>query len=476
MSAGLPRLPRHRMIEMNSTYTSRKLIGRATRLLPGIALCAAITIAAILLQVVEVHFAGQPYLEALVLAILLGVAIRAIWTPGQRWQPGIHFSAKFVLEIAIVMLGASVSVGTILALGPILIAGIAGIVCVAIGASYMICRAFGLPQRMSILIACGNSICGNSAIAAIAPVIGADGDDIASSISFTAVLGVLVVLGLPLLVPILHLSLTQYGVLAGLTVYAVPQVLAATLPIGALSNQVGTVIKLVRVLMLGPVVLGFSLLAVGLRPTQNQLKDQPNRRWPAVHELVPWFIVGFLVVLATRSFGLIPPTIQPGITQTAAVLTTVAMGALGLGVDVRVARTHWPERHGGGDGVAYRARPDELHPHSPDGHCLMQPKLAVDRPQLGRLDQLAVRDLHGMQRPFQLLLPEIQKLLQLGKFREKIVGLPDVRLQQPLMIGTPVQDVCGSQAKTVDLFTEVLRDRNHRALHSSRDTSFHFRH
>ena len=336
MSAGLPRLPRHRTIEMNSSHTSRKLIGRATRLLPGIALCAAITIAAILLQVVEVHFAGQPYLEALVVAILLGVAIRAMWTPGQRWQPGIHFSAKFVLEIAIVMLGASVSVGTILALGPILIAGIAGIVCVAIGASYMICRAFGLPQRMSILIACGNSICGNSAIAAIAPVIGADGDDIASSISFTAVLGVLVVLGLPLLVPILHLSLTQYGVLAGLTVYAVPQVLAATLPIGALSNQVGTVIKLVRVLMLGPVVLGFSLLAVGLRPTQNQLKDQPNRRWPAVHELVPWFIVGFLVVLATRSFGLIPPTIQPGITQTAAVLTTVAMGALGLGVDVRV--------------------------------------------------------------------------------------------------------------------------------------------
>jgi uncharacterized membrane protein YadS len=101
----------------------------------------------------------------------------------------------------------------------------------------MICRLLGLPQRMSILVACGNSICGNSAIAAVAPVIGADGDDIACSISFTAVLGVIVVLTLPLLVPILHLSLTQYGVLAGLTVYAVPQVLAATLPIGALRGR-----------------------------------------------------------------------------------------------------------------------------------------------------------------------------------------------------------------------------------------------
>jgi uncharacterized integral membrane protein (TIGR00698 family) len=211
-----------------------------------------------------------------VLAILLGVAIRTIWTPAKRFVPGIAFSAKTLLEIAVVMLGASVSVATVLALGPILLVGIASVVAMALGSSFIICRMLGLPLRMAILVACGNSICGNSAIAAVAPVIGADGDDIASSISFTAVLGVVVVLTLPLLVPILQLSLTQYGVLAGLTVYAVPQVLAATLPIGALSNQVGTVIKLVRVLMLGPVVLGLSLLARDLR-TDPRL-DRANRR------------------------------------------------------------------------------------------------------------------------------------------------------------------------------------------------------
>src|SRR5205085_10254017 len=110
-----------------------------------------------------------------------------------------------------------------------------------------------------VLVACGNAICGNSAIAAVAPVIGAESDDVASSIAFTAVLGVLVVLGLPLLMVPLGLSTYQYGVLAGLTVYAVPQVLAATLPVSALSGQVGTLVKLVRVLMLGPVVLGLSL-------------------------------------------------------------------------------------------------------------------------------------------------------------------------------------------------------------------------
>jgi uncharacterized integral membrane protein (TIGR00698 family) len=303
----------------------------AKNLLPGLLLCIAITIAAMLFEAAETHFAGQPYLEGLVLAILLGVAVRTAWKPGARFSPGIHVSAKFVLECAIVMLGASVSVTTITALGPALIAGIACIVAIAIAASYVICRALGLPQRMSILIACGNSICGNSAIAAVAPVIGADGDDVASSISFTAVLGVIVVLTLPLLVPVLNLSLTQYGVLAGLTVYAVPQVLAATLPIGALSNQVGTVIKLVRVLLLGPVVLGFSLFAGHIRPAHSR----PNRR-PRVDELVPWFIIGFLVVLVARSLGLIPAAVLPGVTKTAALLTTVAMAALGLGVDVRV--------------------------------------------------------------------------------------------------------------------------------------------
>jgi uncharacterized integral membrane protein (TIGR00698 family) len=303
------------------------------RLSPGILLCVAITIIAIALQAVEVHFAGQTYLEALVLAILLGVAIRTSWTPAKRFVPGIAFSAKFLLEVAVVMLGASVSVATVLALGPILLVGIASVVAMALGSSFVICRGLGLPLRMAILIACGNSICGNSAIAAVAPVIGADGDDIAASISFTAVLGVVVVLTLPLLVPILQLSLTQYGVLAGLTVYAVPQVLAATLPIGALSNQVGTVIKLVRVLMLGPVVLGLSLLARDLR---TDPRDRANRRSPDLHELVPWFITGFLLVLIVRSLGLFPQSVLPAVTRVAAILTTISMAALGLGVDVRV--------------------------------------------------------------------------------------------------------------------------------------------
>ncbi len=312
------------------------------RLLPGLLLCVGITLLAGVLQMAERHFTGEAYVEALVLAILVGVAVRTLWQPDALWLPGIEFSAKLLLEIAVMLLGASVSVSTVLAIGPPMLVGIAAIVAVAIGFSYGISRVMGLPQRMAILVACGNSICGNSAIAAVAPVIGADGDEIASSIAFTAVLGVVVVLGLPLLAPVLGLSVKQYGVLAGLTVYAVPQVLAATLPIGALANQVGTVVKLVRVLILGPVVLVLSLVTRKLRDETDEdaphitAGDRPKRGRPALHQLVPWFIVAFLLMAALRSFGLIPAALLAPAVSLASGLTTVSMAALGLGVDVRV--------------------------------------------------------------------------------------------------------------------------------------------
>ena len=307
----------------------------AARFAPGLLLCLAVALAAAGLQHVEEQAFGRPWLEALVLAILLGTAIRTAWAPGPRWQPGIEFSAKLLLELAVVLLGASISFATVLAVGPALLAGIAAVVVVSIAASYAIARLLRLPRRMAVLIACGNGICGNSAIAAVAPVIGASGNDVGSSIAFTAVLGVLVVLGLPLLVPLLGLSETQYGTLAGLTVYAVPQVLAATVPIGALSNQVGTLVKLVRVLMLGPVVLLLSLFARGLREAADPAPGRIDTRID-LHHLVPWFIVGFLGVAALRSFGLIPDARLGPVAAVAGWLTTVSMAGLGLGVDVRV--------------------------------------------------------------------------------------------------------------------------------------------
>jgi uncharacterized integral membrane protein (TIGR00698 family) len=306
---------------------------RIATLLPGIALCAIVTALAVGVQTIQERTLGHPYLEAIVIAILFGMALRSAWTPGSRWRAGIAYSAKQLLEVAVALLGASVTFAVIASSGVVLLAAIVTIVVLSLLVSYSISRALGLSTRMAILVACGNSICGNSAIAAVAPVIDASSDDIASSISFTAILGVIIVLGLPILVPLMTLSETQYGILAGLTVYAVPQVLAATVPVGLVSVQIGTLVKLVRVMMLGPVV---ACIALGARRLTRGGEGQAAQL--GFFKAVPWFIIAFFVLAACRSFALIPDAALPVIQTVASVLTVLSMAALGLGVDLRVIR------------------------------------------------------------------------------------------------------------------------------------------
>lgn len=309
---------------------------RIASLLPGLALCVAVSLAAMGLQAAEESIFARSYLQAIVLAILLGMVARAVWTPPASLGPGIGFSAKTLLEIAVMLLGATISAQLLLSVGPALLVGIVGIVGVALAAGYGIARALGLPHKMALLIASGNSICGNSAIAAVAPVIGASAADVVSSITFTAILGVVVVLALPLLVPLAGLTEVKYGVLAGLTVYAVPQVLAATLPVGATSAQIGTFVKLVRVLLLGPLVIGLSMMA---RRSARAAADAPGEAGPArlpLSKALPWFIIGFLLLMGLRSANLIPQGALQPVAFASEFLTIVAMAALGLGVDVRV--------------------------------------------------------------------------------------------------------------------------------------------
>ena len=306
-------------------------------LIPGITLCALVVIAALLLERLETALFGRAWIDALVVAILIGAAVRTAWAPGPRWRPGIDVSAKLLLEIAVVLLGASLDAALVAAIGIGLLAGIAAIVAIILPVSFGIGLALGLSPRLAVLVACGNSICGNSAIAAVAPLVGAKSDEVAASIAFTAVLGVAVVLLLPLIGAGLGMTGIAYGALAGLTVYAVPQVVAATAPVAASAVQVGTLVKLVRVLMLGPVCLALAPLARRFRDPGDE-SAAPRR--PGLARLVPWFVLGFLAMAALRTVGAIPAALVEPIDTASGLLMLVAMAALGLGVDVRsVARS-----------------------------------------------------------------------------------------------------------------------------------------
>jgi uncharacterized integral membrane protein (TIGR00698 family) len=293
-------------------------------IIPGLVLSVAVTLAAILLERIEIAAAGFPWIDALVLAIVLGTLIHTGLGLSPSLWPGIRFASKPLLEIAIVLLGASISATTIVASGLAMIVCVAAVVTLSLVVSYGIGRLLGLSDRLATLVACGNSICGNSAIVAAAPVIDAGSDDVAASIAFTAALGVLVVVLLPVAFSLFGLTQWQYGIVAGMTVYAVPQVLAATVPAGAVSAQVGTVVKLMRVLMLGPVVMLLSLK--GGRQSSADL---------SIGRLVPWFIVGFLVTMLARSLGLIPRMALAPMHEASTCLTIVSMAGLGLSVNLR---------------------------------------------------------------------------------------------------------------------------------------------
>ena len=302
---------------------AQRRAGRALSLAPGLIVAAAVACGALMLQMLEVRLVGRAWLEALVLAIVLGSVVRTLWSPPAQVKAGVCFAAKPVLEAAVVLLGASVSASALAGLGLPLLGGTVALVAVAIGVGYGVARLIGVPKRMAVLIACGNAICGNSAIAAIAPVIDAEGKDVAASIGFTAILGVVTVLMLPAAAGMIGYGPAKAGVLAGLTVYAVPQVLAAASPFGAAAIQTGAIVKLARVLMLGPVC--FVLASLFSKGGKARAGAPP----------VPWFILGFAALMGARSFGLLPQSVVAVSSVLSTGLTLVAMAGLGLSTDFR---------------------------------------------------------------------------------------------------------------------------------------------
>lgn len=300
--------------------------------LPGLAGMATLSILALGAGALEERVVGQAVIEPLVVALLLGVVARNVAPAAaiERCKAGANLAAKQILELGVLLLGASVVFQEILRAGPALLALIVGGVLASIVVSFSIGRTLSLGTRLALLVAVGNSICGNSAIAALAPAIDADRKDVASAIGLTAVIGVCLVLGLPLLIGPLQLSLYQYGVLAGMSVYAVPQVVAAAYPVSQLSGNVATLVKLTRVVLLGPVVLIVSALyrMSGGRPAAAA----------RIGSFVPWFVIGFFVLAVVRSSGVLPEGLSSSAQLLSRLLTIMAMAGLGFGVEIAAVR------------------------------------------------------------------------------------------------------------------------------------------
>jgi uncharacterized integral membrane protein (TIGR00698 family) len=300
---------------------------------PGLALASVIALLGYFGEDLEGSLINHRVIEALVIAMVIGILVRNIFSPPDYFQAGATFASKTILETAVLMLGASIDVQKVFNAGILLIVAVTAGVVFGMIMSFSIGKGLGLESRLAFLVAVGNSICGNSAIAAVAPIVKAERREVASAIGLTAVAGVVVVLILPLVVPSIGMNHYQYGVVAGMAVYAVPQVVAAAFAVSQISGEVATLVKLMRVIFLGPVVV-----LTGLYMRSKGGGEYQVRR----SQLLPWFVIGFFLLLSLRSLGLIPGSLIQPLRDTARGLTILAMAGLGLGVDFGSIRSVGP--------------------------------------------------------------------------------------------------------------------------------------
>ena len=305
------------------------------RFLSGVGLTAALAAGALALT----RLPGIAHLGPLTIALLLGMAWRAIKPPPESWSPGIAFSARTLLRTGIILLGVRLNLDLVLHAGPRILLIDASVITVGLIGITWVGRRFGLDPTLACLIAVDNSICGASAVAAAAPTLRAREDEMALVIPMCSVIGTVAVLGFTLAQHFHPFSTLHYGMITGATLPEVAQVMAAVNPVpGAV--EVGTITKLTRVVLLVPVVF---ILALWMARQRHRQAVSARNSIPK-----PWFVLGFLGVgvANTVAFRAFPnhaaafAIVDAKALGIANVMMSMSMAGMGLQVDFAQLRAN----------------------------------------------------------------------------------------------------------------------------------------
>jgi uncharacterized integral membrane protein (TIGR00698 family) len=301
-----------------SRFSKKVWLGR----IPGIFLAVSIaTVATLVGKLI-------PVIGAPVICIVIGVVIAAIRKPGERFRPGIQTASKLILQISVVVLGSQLSLNEIVKVGFSSLPVMLGTLTVCLMGAYWIGKRLGIVGDLRTLIGVGTGICGASAIAAVSPIIGAASVDIAYAISTIFLFNMAAVLTFPFLGHLLGLSQHSFGLFAGTAINDMSSVVAASTTYGSIAASYAIVVKLTRTLLIIPISLGLAMIE---RRKKSAGSESPHVR---VTRLVPWYLIGFLLVASANSAGLIPNGIHHALVQISIFLIAIALAAIGLSTDV----------------------------------------------------------------------------------------------------------------------------------------------
>ncbi|GAB6100537.1 putative sulfate exporter family transporter [Halanaerocella petrolearia] len=263
-----------------------------------------------------------PNLGGVTLAIILGLIIGNTIKINSTYLPGVYFAKKKVLSLAIILMGLKLELAVLGQLGLSAILIIIGMVVATITLGYFWGQVFGLSSSFSLLLGVGNAVCGSSAIGATAPLVSKNEEEVGLSIGVVNLLGTLGIFLLPLLTYLLNFTSANSGLMIGGTLQSVGQVVAAGFSINDKIGNLATVVKMGRILMLGPTILLLSLFT-----------KQDNKEETKV--TIPSFIIGFFIFSLLGSFQLLPVTISSYLKTLSKILLTIAMA--GIGLEIKLA-------------------------------------------------------------------------------------------------------------------------------------------
>jgi len=303
-----------------------RLVTRGVDVAPGVGITVVIALVATGIARLV------PALGSALPALLIGVVVAVIRKPTGRFAPGVGYSGKFVLQLAVVLLGVQLSLSSILVVGvqslPVMLSSL--VVCLL--AAWLIGRALRIPTRERTLIGVGTGICGASAIAAVSPIIGATSAEIAYAVSTIFLFNAIAVVVFPYLGHALGMDPHTFGLFAGTAVNDTSSVVAAASLFATSALGFAVVVKLVRTLMIIPISIG---LAIAENRRTSAGAPMTARR---ALGLVPWFLVGFLLVAIANSFIPIPAGVHDGLVTASVFLVSVALAGIGLSTDLAAIR------------------------------------------------------------------------------------------------------------------------------------------
>lgn len=263
-------------------------------------------------------------LNGIILGLFAAIVLGNIWKIPEYFQAGISFTGSKLLELSIVFLAFNISLGHVVGIGwQSMLIVVAMIVLILLITIYL-SRKFNCPGSTGWLVGFGTAICGSSAIAAVAPSISKNKEDVGIALAVVNLMGSIGMISLPFVLQWLQVSDLNSGVIIGGSLHAVGNVAGAGYALSEETGQLAITVKLARVALLSPAVIFFSYL----------INRKEAKNWKE-HFNLPLYLIAFILITLLVTFIDIPVSFTKTMELLGKISLTIAMTAIGLKISFR---------------------------------------------------------------------------------------------------------------------------------------------